>query len=170
MAIAKEAADLAGLGRFIRERRHVLGLTQNELATRLGWVQEKISALECGKYGMPALPALATLAEGLQVRLYDVLAAAGYADERGDIDRDSVQVAATEVPSTGRPVSAQMHLQGIRSLAQESNRLASQLVDLQGNLAVAYEQMERVDQLRNTLMATRRRMELLTTTLQDVSR
>jgi len=170
MAIAKDAVDLAGLGRFIRERRRDLKLTQSELATRLGWVQEKISALECGKYGMPALPALASLAKGLQVHLYDVLAAAGYADERAEIDTETAQVAAADIPAAGHPVSAQTQLQGIRSLAHESNRLASQLVDLQGSLAVAYERMERVDQLRTTLMATRQRMELLTTTLQDVSR
>jgi transcriptional regulator with XRE-family HTH domain len=121
MPSAKDALNLAGLGQFIRERRRVLKLTQSELATRLGWVQEKISALECRKYGMPALPALAALAKSLDVSLYDVLAAVGNTDERRAMDRDRVQVAATEVPAAGRPISARAQLQGTRTLAQESN-------------------------------------------------
>jgi transcriptional regulator with XRE-family HTH domain len=168
MPSTKDAMDLAGLGRFIRERRHVLKLTQSELATRLGWVQEKISALECGKYGMPSVPALAGLAGGLEVSLHDVLAAAGYMDERDD--GAGLDTGSSETRGSDRPVITQAQLEGIRTLAEESNRLARHLEDLQGSLAVAYERMERVDQLRNTLVATRRRMELLTTALQDVSR
>jgi hypothetical protein len=48
-----DAADLEALGTFIRDRRHSLRLTQTQLANRFGWVQEKISILEWGKYGTP---------------------------------------------------------------------------------------------------------------------
>lgn len=79
--IANSAAttpEQLALGTFIRERRMVLGLTQTQLAERCGWVQERISLLEHGKYGMPSVSALARLAHGLDTRLFDMLAAAGF--------------------------------------------------------------------------------------------
>jgi transcriptional regulator with XRE-family HTH domain len=72
------SANLDGLGTFIRTRRHSLELTQAQLAERLGWVQERISLLEHGKYGMPSLPSLARLAGAVETELGDVLVSAGY--------------------------------------------------------------------------------------------
>lgn len=72
------SANLDGLGIFIRTRRHRLELTQSQLAERLGWVQERISLLEHGKYGMPSLPSLARLATAVETELGDVLVSAGY--------------------------------------------------------------------------------------------
>src|SRR5947209_7402594 len=77
MAI-RDAADLQALGRFIRDQRQRLDLTQTQLAERLGWVQERISVLENGKYGMPSIPAMARLAEGLETSLQSLMEAAGY--------------------------------------------------------------------------------------------
>jgi transcriptional regulator with XRE-family HTH domain len=77
------SANLDGLGIFIRTRRHTLELTQAQLAERLGWVQERISLLEHGKYGMPSLPSLARLATAVETELGDVLVSAGY---RGAIE------------------------------------------------------------------------------------
>jgi transcriptional regulator with XRE-family HTH domain len=74
------STDLEGLGTFIRTRRHTLELTQAQLAERLGWVQERISLLEHGKYGMPSLPSLARLATAVETGLGDVLVSAGYQD------------------------------------------------------------------------------------------
>src|SRR5947209_20049312 len=71
-------AEQEALGKFIRERRTELGLTQTQLAARVGWVQERISLIENGKYGMPSLPSLARLADALDVRLFEVLATAGF--------------------------------------------------------------------------------------------
>ncbi len=71
-------ANLAALGEFIRTRRRVLELTQEQLAERLGWVQERISLLEHGKYGMPSLPSLARLATAVEMELGDVLVSVGY--------------------------------------------------------------------------------------------
>lgn len=70
--------DLEGLGRLIVERRQALNQTQTQLAQRLGWVQERISVLEHGKYGMPSLAALVRLAEALDVSLSALVEAAGY--------------------------------------------------------------------------------------------
>lgn len=77
---AIEAWMLESLGFHIRERRRALGLTQSQLAERLGWVQERISLLENGKYGMPAVPALSRLAGALEISLQEILASAGFLD------------------------------------------------------------------------------------------
>lgn len=73
-----DGANLAALGEFIRTRRHALALTQEQLAERLGWVQERISLLERGKYGMPSLPSLTRLATAVETGLGDVLVSVGY--------------------------------------------------------------------------------------------
>ncbi len=66
------------LGTFIRVRRQELGLTQTELASRCGWSQERISLLETGRYGLPSIYGLATLADGLGIALADVIEASGF--------------------------------------------------------------------------------------------
>lgn len=76
--MAEIAPDLTILGTFLRERRQTLGLTQHQLAERLGWQQERISTLERGRYGIPSLPLLARLAEALETPLAVLLEAAGY--------------------------------------------------------------------------------------------
>jgi transcriptional regulator with XRE-family HTH domain len=70
--------DLDGLGHFVRVRRQTLDLTQQQLAQRLGWVQERISLLEHGKYGLPSLPSLARLAGALEIELGRILVSVGY--------------------------------------------------------------------------------------------
>lgn len=70
---------LLSLGAFIRRQREHLGLTQTQLGRRLGYYQERVSAIERGTYGLPSLPALAELAVALEVDLGDLIEAAGYA-------------------------------------------------------------------------------------------
>lgn len=70
--------DLGALGSLLRERRKALGLTQEQLAQRLGWNQERISILESGKYGLPSLPVLAHLARFLDLPLGHLMEAAGF--------------------------------------------------------------------------------------------
>lgn len=76
--VSEDATRLDALGAFVRDRRQSLNLTQTQLAERLGWVQERISVLEHGKYGMPSLPALARLAAALETSLYSILGSAGF--------------------------------------------------------------------------------------------
>jgi len=76
--MAARNVNLDALGHFIRKRRRDLGLTQSQLGESLDWMQERISLLENGKYGMPSLPGLSRLASALQVPLQSVLDAAGY--------------------------------------------------------------------------------------------
>jgi transcriptional regulator with XRE-family HTH domain len=76
--VTMDVPDLKALGVFIRDRRRALDLTQVQLAGRLGWNQERISALEHGRCGTPSLPALARLARSLDIHLSEILQAAGY--------------------------------------------------------------------------------------------
>lgn len=76
--MARNGADWRPLGAYIREQRTRLRLTQEQLAERTGWTQERISVLESGKYGLPSVPALARLAAALEVDLSALLAAAGF--------------------------------------------------------------------------------------------
>jgi transcriptional regulator with XRE-family HTH domain len=78
MDSVRHEVDLKGLGSLVRRRRRELGLTQTQLGERTGWVQERISLLESGKYGTPSLPALATIADALEITLAQVLQAAGF--------------------------------------------------------------------------------------------
>jgi transcriptional regulator with XRE-family HTH domain len=70
--------DLVALGTFIRARRQDLGLTQADLAARIGWTQERVSTLENARYGLPSLPQLAKLAEVCGTTIADVLRVLGY--------------------------------------------------------------------------------------------
>lgn len=71
------APNLERLGETIRAHRRDLGLTQDQLAQRLGWSQERVSVLENGKYGLPSLPLLAHLADSLDVPLVTLMEALG---------------------------------------------------------------------------------------------
>lgn len=157
MRATKYAADLEALGRFIRERRRSLGLTQTELGARLGWVQERVSLLENGKYGTPSLPMLAALAEALEVGQADVLATAGYLEEE-------------VVAGDGRVVRGSQAIgSDIKRLARSSvvsggqnGQLVDKLSRLQDQLVLAEERMAAVQGLHETLAARRNRIEQLT--------
>ena len=82
--------DLERLGRFVRDSRLRLGLSQAQLARRVGWSQERVSVLEHGTYGLPSLPKLDRLATALDVPLADMLEALGY------VVRDEVETTARE--------------------------------------------------------------------------
>jgi HTH-type transcriptional regulator / antitoxin HipB len=66
---AYEAARLRfELGEAVRQRREELGLTQAELAERVGLKQPAVARFEAGGT-MPTIPMLERLAEALGVRL-----------------------------------------------------------------------------------------------------
>jgi transcriptional regulator with XRE-family HTH domain len=71
--------DLPRLGALVAARRKELGITQDELARRVGWSQERVSNIERGRYGLPSLPSLARLAAALDIPLTEILEAAGFA-------------------------------------------------------------------------------------------
>jgi transcriptional regulator with XRE-family HTH domain len=55
-------------------------LTQRQLGERIDWVQERVSLLERGGYGLPSLIILARLARALESPLLSFIAALGYRD------------------------------------------------------------------------------------------
>jgi transcriptional regulator with XRE-family HTH domain len=71
------------LGNFVRERRVVLGLTQEQLAERIGGSasQAEISRLERGEVLLPRRHRLEALAEALEVSLGAMLMASGWLAE-----------------------------------------------------------------------------------------
>lgn len=145
----EHAERLVELGRYVRERRRVLGLTQAELGARLGWAQERVSVLETGKYGLPSLPQLCRLADGLGVAVDDLLRPLGV-----EVVREP----------RGAGVTPQSHA---------GSRLSLRLVDLieqvrtvDERLHDAEHQMVRVELLRNSLREQRELMR----TLLDASR
>jgi transcriptional regulator with XRE-family HTH domain len=99
--------DLAGLGRFVREQRKALGLTQRDLAARLSWSQERVSVLENGKYGLPSVVMLARLASHLDVTLINIIQALGVVQTAPEVtgrDRPGAGVSVQESlppPPTG---------------------------------------------------------------------
>ncbi len=87
--VSRPEPDLMALGRLVRTRRLELGLSQTEFGRRFGWLQERVSLVESGRYGMPSLQSLAQLALALEVSLADLLHAAGFGETLGTPDADS---------------------------------------------------------------------------------
>jgi transcriptional regulator with XRE-family HTH domain len=71
------------MGAYIRERRQRLGLSQEELAERVGgaYSQSDISRLERGHIGLPRLGTIVRLAASLEVSVGDLLIAAGWFED-----------------------------------------------------------------------------------------
>lgn len=147
MPTTDQALHLRTLGTFIRERRRSLGLTQTELAERLGYVQERISLLEHGKYGMPSLPALDVMAQKLEVPLTDVLRAAGFPAD--------TPVAANAVSCDSVVTEVRERVQGLK---RENQRLVHEVVHLQERMSATWQQMERANKLRDDLIVRRDHM------------
>jgi transcriptional regulator with XRE-family HTH domain len=164
MARSKYPPDLQGLGSFVRQRRLELHLTQQELADRVGYVQERISLLENGKYGLPSLPALADLAYALDTPLPRLLIAVGYP---ADMVSAKADPSSTDVRKGGEPSTI---ISRVRSLREESARLIAGIEHLQVRLGTAGEQMQAVDGLREQMAERQQRMQTLMVSLQVVER
>jgi transcriptional regulator with XRE-family HTH domain len=75
------------LGNFIRERRQELGLTQEQLAQRIGDTvrQAEVSRLENNRISLPRRERLAAIAAALEVSLGELLIRTGWMDEGDDL-------------------------------------------------------------------------------------
>lgn len=164
MLRSKLPPDLKGLGIYIRQRRLELHLTQEELAERVGYVQERVSLLENGKYGLPSLPALADLAYALEAPLPRLLMAVGYAEDmippEMALSGNGASPAAESLATTEQ----------MRALRAESARLAAAMEHLQARLGTAGEQMRAVDLLREQMNERRRRIQTLMASIQSTNR
>lgn len=81
----------------LRQRRHQLGLSQSDLAARLGWAQTNISRIEKGKQ-IPSWTTLSDLARALELepmlipreKIRAVKATLDYDPSRGDDAEDAL--------------------------------------------------------------------------------
>lgn len=135
MATSAQRELLQTLGAHVRDRRKALGLTQVELAERLGWSQERISVLENGKYGMPSLPLLARLAEALEVSLGGLLETVGYS--AGDPSLRGAITQPHETLDARGPVEQALHYTLQRLLAVEAVDLRDALNQTSDQMAQA---------------------------------
>lgn len=65
--------DRYGMGRFLSEQRHALGLTQEALGERIGVTGKTVSRWECGTY-MPDLESLEVLSKLFSVSIDEIIA------------------------------------------------------------------------------------------------
>ena len=86
------------LGTFIRERRQDLGLTQQQLAERIGdsLQQADVSRLERNHISLPRRQRLMAIAAALQVSLGELLVRTGWMDE--DLIGESTEVEVDALP------------------------------------------------------------------------
>jgi transcriptional regulator with XRE-family HTH domain len=94
---------MQGLGNYVRGRRAELGLTQEELAARIGGsaTQAEISRLERGMVALPRRSRLEALAAALEVTLGSLLVHSGWltSDEMAELDeppQPQLEASATE--------------------------------------------------------------------------
>ena len=94
---------MQGLGKYVRGRRAELGLTQEELAARIGGsaTQAEISRLERGMVALPRRSRLEALAAALEVPLGSLLVHSGWltSDEMAELDeppQPQLEASATE--------------------------------------------------------------------------
>lgn len=149
------SVDAESLGRFVREKRRARGWTQSELAKRNGWTQERISLIENGKYGLPALPALIRLAESLDVPPGDIFAALGL----------RIAPAVTEKLSN-ESASWSDVLDLFNSLSHWQMALVDHVEELHQHVSSMEEQMLHMDELRTQLRHSRAALGSLTEQLR----
>lgn len=82
-------AAVGVLGDFVKERRAALGITQDDLAERIGRDQRFVSRLENNRKEFPAPETIAALSTALEVPQTDILRSAGYLDVIAEWDGDA---------------------------------------------------------------------------------
>jgi transcriptional regulator with XRE-family HTH domain len=112
------------LGRFIQRRRQELGMTQEELAERIGdgVRQSEISRLEHDHITLPRRERLEALAVALDVSIGALLVRSGWAG--ADEEFDPTAPPPESLPSDGEPVpDVSEMLQQIKALVEEVETL-----------------------------------------------
>ena len=69
--------ETSGIGRFVRDRRHELGLRQQDVAETAGISQARVAQIEAGTVKLPGADHRRGLAKALRVSHLDLLIAAG---------------------------------------------------------------------------------------------
>jgi len=138
-------SDLTGLGRFIREQRKRLNLTQEMLGSRLGWAQERISTLENGKIALPTLPQFWRLGNALDVPLQELL-------------RHAVPGPYHTASTPAGDAVAAGHAGG---LSKQMVAVIDHLHQVEGHLQQAERELTRANELRASVRARREQMAAL---------
>jgi transcriptional regulator with XRE-family HTH domain len=114
----------ASLGTFIRERRLELGLTQEELAARVGLTtrQAEISRLEQGRIALPRRERLEAIAAALDVSLGELLVRTGWMTEGDRLAAAVLNVESLTTSDEGYP-------QGLADLAEVVADVQAMLVE-----------------------------------------
>jgi transcriptional regulator with XRE-family HTH domain len=123
---------MLALGRFIRERRQELGLTQTELGARIGYYQERISALERGGYGIPSLHSMYELATALEVPVARLLAEAGCLT--GETGSGATRHVAVRLQERRKQVMGEYEI--VRERLSRTEALAEEVLSLRRQLAL----------------------------------
>ena len=147
-----ERGNLVALGSLVRDRRKELGLTQTDLGDRLGWAQERVSLLENGKYGLPSLPQLCRLADGLELPFDALLRSVGL---------ESVNGHATE---RGEHSGGSEH-----SLNRQLLTMLDQMHLIEDRLHEAEREMERAQEVRASIREQRQQMAVLLESCAEAS-
>jgi transcriptional regulator with XRE-family HTH domain len=128
----------ASLGTFIRERRQDLGLTQEQLAERLGDTvrQAEISRLEKDRILLPRRERLTAIAAALEVSLGELLVRTGWMQEG-----DGLAEAILELPRAGWGAA---DLEALRSADPEA--LVAALTRAEALIAEAAEGLVQAEQ------------------------
>ena len=71
------------LGRLVAGRREAIGMTQEELAARIGSQQSYVSQLEKGKIGLPGIKRLAQISFALHLSINELLVNSTWPDVSG---------------------------------------------------------------------------------------
>ena len=159
MRTVAQSPDLVRLGRYVRARRRELGLTQTDLAERLGYVQERISLLENGKYGLPSVTSLKALADALQVTLAVVL-------READIPVGEVAFwQSTDPAAPALSIPGHDRRNDGHHLAAECNRLRAEMEGTEQRVSALEQRMLAADALREQLTDRRRALEQIAAAL-----
>jgi len=124
------------LGTYIRERRQDLGLSQEQLAERVGgaYGQSDISRIERGHIELPRLATLVSLATALEVPVGNLLIASGWFNEShfatmpqpaGDAEPGSLEAMLTDIETELDIIHALEH-----QAESRSNQLRNMIRDL----------------------------------------
>jgi transcriptional regulator with XRE-family HTH domain len=133
------------LGTFIRERRQDLGLTQEQLAERVGPSvrQAEISRLEKDRITLPSRARLEQLAAALEVSLGDLLVRTGWLQEGL---RDQVAPGGQSVASVQAPGQVD------EAMRQDLLAAAESIAGVQAMVAEAAQMLERAEGTIATLL------------------
>jgi transcriptional regulator with XRE-family HTH domain len=127
------------LGDFIRERRQDLGLTQEQLAERIGTSvrQADVSRLERNRVALPRRTRLEDIARALDVSLADLLVQSGWGTAavqhpNGTVDADSLPEVVSELERAQRQ---------LLELRQMFDKTATLLAATERTVAAALQQV-----------------------------